>query len=764
MFFGIFYTICKDINTKLYALIYKVNQTDFRIDTMDRLPTLCLNMIVKNESKVITRLLESVAPIVDSFCICDTGSTDDTVNIIQNFFKERRIPGKIVYEPFKDFGHNRSFAMNAAATLVPGSADYLLLMDADMILQINPEFSVKEFKTRLARLNAFHLYQGSDTFNYKNTRIVKNNMGFSYWGVTHEYVKVPDGVTMSYGTFEIKELFIRDIGDGGSKADKFERDIRLLEQGLVDNPNNDRYTFYLANSYRDKGDHQKAIEVYKKRVEIGGWVEEIWQSHYNIGKLYRILGNMPAAISAWMDAYHAYPNRIENLYEIINHYRVAGKNTLAYHFFLLAEESRTKWPARDYLFTQLDMYEYKLDYELSIIGYYCNKQNHDLMQACMTTIAHKAVPDGIYRNVLTNYKFYAPNITKYALPLHESNTKILQSIGQELFAPYLGDFVSSTPSVCIDTKTGDLVVCVRYVDYKITDKGEYTNNRTIVTKNAVARFGNVTGDYTKIWEKRPREYELKHDTTYDGRYVGLEDVRLFSYDKKSGIGEGRGRLIYNANRGLEGTAVPPASHTTAKMVVEHGWIVYDAAADTLQTVNSHILSYDRQQPELEKNWVLFGGQEPAAILDDLETDEETRVTLKGVYSWSPLVIGTVCPNAGTFTETHRIDTVPYFFKNVRCSTCGVAIGDEIWFICHLVNYEDRRYYYHLIVVLDSKTYALKKYTKLWRFEKETKVEYTLGFVHFSDYNRFLIGYSVMDRETKYTMISKHVFDEMMILC
>ena len=745
---------------------------------MDRLPTLCLNMIVKNESKVIRRLLESVAPIVDSFCICDTGSTDDTVEIIQTFFKERRIPGKIVYETFKDFGHNRTFAMNAAATLVPGSADYLLLMDADMVLQINPEFSVKEFKSRMGRLNAFHLYQGSDTFNYKNTRIVKNHMGFSYWGVTHEYVKVPEGMTVAYGTFEIKELFIRDIGDGGSKADKFERDIRLLEQGLVDNPNNDRYTFYLANSYRDNGNHEKAIETYKKRIEIGGWVEEVWQSHFNIGKCYRNLGNMPAAIAAWMDGYHAYPNRIENMYEIINHYRVAGKNTLAYHFFLLADESRKKWTARDYLFTQLDIYEYKIDYELSIIGYYCTKHGHDLMLACMKTIAHPSVPDGIYRNVLTNYKFYAPNITQYSLPFHETNMKALQSIGRELFAAYLGDFVSSTPSICMDTKTGDLVVCVRYVDYKITDKGDYTNNRTIMTKNVIARFGNVTGDYTKIWEKRPQEYELKHDTTYDGRYVGLEDVRLFSYDKKSGLGDGRGRLIYNANRGLEGTAVPPETHPTAKMdvatthiptnavgvqrkmTVEHGWIVYDAASDTLQTVNSHILSYDRQHPELEKNWVLFGGEEPVATPNCQESD--SRITLKGVYSWSPLVIGTVCPNAGTFLETHRIEAVPHFFKNVRCSTSGVPIGDEVWFICHLVNYEDRRYYYHLMVVLDRKTYALKKYTKLWRFEKENKVEYTLGMVYFSDYHRLLIGYSVMDRETKYTMLSKHIFDEMMI--
>jgi len=62
--------------------------------------TICLNMIVKNESKIITRLLESVSPIIDCYCICDTGSTDNTIQIIQDFFKEKNIPGKIVQKDF----------------------------------------------------------------------------------------------------------------------------------------------------------------------------------------------------------------------------------------------------------------------------------------------------------------------------------------------------------------------------------------------------------------------------------------------------------------------------------------------------------------------------------------------------------------------------------------------------------------------------------------------------------------------------------------
>ena len=79
--------------------------------------TICLNMIVKNESKIITRLFDTILPIIDTYCICDTGSTDNTREIIEHYFKEKKIPGKVIQEPFKDFGHNRTVALKAAKNM-----------------------------------------------------------------------------------------------------------------------------------------------------------------------------------------------------------------------------------------------------------------------------------------------------------------------------------------------------------------------------------------------------------------------------------------------------------------------------------------------------------------------------------------------------------------------------------------------------------------------------------------------------------------------
>ena len=267
-------------------------------------PTLCLNMIVKNESKIIHRLLTSVLPIIDTFCICDTGSTDNTCEIITDFFEKHNIKGKIIKEPFKNFEYNRNLALCSCI----GLSDYVLLLDADMILDIR-NFN----KNMLATADAFHILQGSDQFYYQNMRIVKNNGLYKYVGVTHEYIDTPSNNKNM--NIDKTQLFINDYGDGGSKSDKFERDVLLLTNGIAEDPTNVRYHFYLANSYHDLGKNEDAIEMYKKRIALGGWNQEVWYSYYRIGLCYKNMEKMPDAIYYWLEGYDYYPDRLEGIYE-----------------------------------------------------------------------------------------------------------------------------------------------------------------------------------------------------------------------------------------------------------------------------------------------------------------------------------------------------------------------------------------------------------------------------------------------------------------
>jgi len=665
-------------------------------------------MIVKNESKIITRMLKSVLPIIDFYCICDTGSTDNTVEVITNFFAENKIPGKITKEPFKDFGHNRTFSLKQCADI---EAEYLLLLDADMILETK-NINIEEFKNSLT-LDAYCLFQGTEDFYYKNIRIIKNNPLISYWGVTHEYVKLPQG--SKEGNIEKSKLFINDVGDGGAKIDKFERDIRLLKQGLEELPNDIRYTFYLANSYRDSGQFENAIETYKKRIELGGWIEEVWHSYYSIGNCYKNMNDMPNAIFYWMKAYEKFPDRIENLYEIIKYFRETSCNRLANVFYEFADFERKKKTSFDHLFLQKDVYNYKLDYEFTINGFYVNRFNVDMRNVSMKVLNERGPPKYITDNVLQNYKSYVKPIKKEQID--KENLSVLDSIGDTLNIDKTV-FVSSTPSITIDYKTKTMYVCVRFVDYKIGSEGNYIRGDNITTKNIISLI-NISN---KKWEK-VKEFELLYDTIYDDVYVGIEDIRIFWLDNK---------LHFNGNRAVK----------TDNIYIEYGTVNLNS-----QSTISTIVTCEKQQ-QIEKNWVIF---------------KDNKQQMKMIYNWFPISIGSHGDHPNykidnrnkrmTYLNIEKTIRTPPFFKYVRGSTNGINIGNEIWFICHVVSYERRRFYYHTIIVLDDTTYQMKRFTKLFTFDKE-KVEYTLGFEYLPDKKQFMIGYSTMDCTTKYTLVSE----------
>lgn len=688
-------------------------------------PIICLNCIFKNESAVVLRLLQSVYKFINCYCIVDTGSTDNTIEIIRNFFQEHKIPGKIVCEPFVDFGTTRTFALNQCTSenwnvsdIVP--PDFILLLDADMIFQLPPE-NVGEFKERLWSADAHYIFQGSDRFYHKNVRVIRNNIGCTYVAPTHEYISTPEG--SRYNQFARDLVFIRDIGDGGCKSDKFERDVRLLTADLRKNPKNVRSWFYLANSLGDLRQYDRAIDAYKNRIELGGWWEEVWYSQYKIGIYLKCLGRAEEAVMAWIEAYELNPNRIENLFEIIHHYRNIGKNKLAYAFYVIADAARERTPCPDFLFVNKEIYDWRLDYEMTIIGYYCNFDGYKLREICMNVLNyHGGIDQHISQNILSNYKFYAAK-------LNNSTSFVHKVTGTDLTADVTdvsidrGEFVSSTPSF---VRMGDrLYMNTRFVNYRIGEHGEYINRANITTINVITVFqiGCIGADGASAKLTKIDEYELPYDKTIDNIYVGIEDVRLFATNS--------GELLYNGNRGLD----------MGHIMVEHGHVPLDKS----QTVTtSRLISYSSGGAAgnmVEKNWVMF---------------QDAHKHIKYIYGWSPLVIGYVRGD-GTlpvdiFHKTREIKTPPVF-RHFRGSTNGCRVGNEIWFICHIVSYESRRYYYHAFVVLDATSCELKRYTTFFTFEGEP-VEYCLGLEYFEESDRLLLGYSTMDKTTKFMYLDR----------
>ena len=662
-----------------------VNMTIVEIGDVQ--PTLCLNMIVKNESKIIKRLFDSVLPLIDSYCICDTGSTDDTVSMIETYFKEKNIPGKVVFEPFKNFCHNRNFAMQSAI----GMSDYLLFMDADMMLEI------KQFdKKMLSKADTIHLLQGNDSFYYQNVRIVKNNGLYSYAGVTHEYINTPaNGIVVSVAK---NMLFIRDIGDGGAKSDKFERDIRLLSDGIKDEPTNVRYYFYLANSYYDHGDHALAIDIYKKRIEMGGWNQEVWYSYYRIGLCHKQLGNMPAAIYSWMNGYDYLPDRLEGIYEIMHHYRNESKQKLCFHFYQLALNILQKNNNLDgYLFLHKDVYSFQIIYEFSIIALYVGIKN---INKEVVTILNNCPFHYIVNNLFSNMKFYKDVLV--ATKTINLDSKINININNENI-----DFLSSSSCLIKNPTKPGYIMNMRYVNYYITPGGGYINcDKHIITSN---KYIELDTNFNIVTEKL-------FDAGFNNRrYIGVEDVKIFydqHLDKTLFIGTG-----FHANNSI-------------------GIVCGDYDTSQSRLLSNEITSSFSKEG-CEKNWIYVNYK------------NETHI----VYKWNPLLI------CKMNEESKQIDIVetkelPKIFSHVRGSSCGFSYKNEIWFIVHLVSYENPRHYYHMMVVFDTNM-KLQRYSAPFKFDG-SPIEYALSIV--VEDERVLINYSTWDRTTRIGIYDKKYID------
>ncbi|MCE4047678.1 MULTISPECIES: glycosyltransferase [Bacillaceae] len=354
--------------------------------------TLC--MIVKNESKIITRCLDSAEAIIDSLSICDTGSTDDTVKIIKNWAKDNGKECTIHHTPFQNFGYNRTLSVNLAQGAYPDS-DYLLLLDADMILQNSLAFHVNNLKS-----DQYLIMQMNQDLKYWNTRLIHAKRSWECVGVTHEYWELKESpATGTVGKLE--NIFILDKEDGGSKQDKFERDKRLLEEAVQDEnqkPLWQRYMFYLAQTYYDLQDYSNAIEWYKKRIAEGGWQEEVYYSMLKIGLAYEQLANRSSvnlkreellALSLFrlQQAWMYRPSRGEAIYHLARIHRELKNYQLAYLF--AAEGKSIPFPANDLLFVDYTVHDYRFDCELAIAGFYIEKNKLSGKQALERLLARK---------------------------------------------------------------------------------------------------------------------------------------------------------------------------------------------------------------------------------------------------------------------------------------------------------------------------------------------------------------------------------------
>jgi glycosyltransferase involved in cell wall biosynthesis len=330
-----------------------------------KLPKMCLCMIVKNEAHVIKETLNNMLKYIDYWVISDTGSTDGTQEIIKDFFKQKKIPGELVENEWKNFGHNRTLAFEAAYK----KSEYVWVIDADDLIVGN---------LILPKLNKdmYLLNYGNKDFSYARTQIFNNQLKWCYRGVLHEFSKCLDKEKPT--SFKIEgDYFVdsRRLGDRNKDTQKYLKDGNLLIEAIENNIDPDlhgRYYFYAAQSFRDYKDLEKAIKYYKIRTEKDGWHEELYVSYMELGlamieKKYKI----EEIKEAFMNGFKVLPRRAECLYFLAKYYFENKKIEDAYKTCKIA--SKIIYPIDLVLFIKKDIHDYKTKELLLLILIYAKK-------------------------------------------------------------------------------------------------------------------------------------------------------------------------------------------------------------------------------------------------------------------------------------------------------------------------------------------------------------------------------------------------------
>ena len=452
------------------------------------MPKFVLILMVRNEERILRRCMDSVSGFVDAYCICDTGSTDRTCEIAREFLTTH--DGCLSEVPWRDFGHNRSASFVRAQSYLRGTGwdlrdTYGLLLDADM------KFVEGSLKTQPLGEVGYTILQCAGSMEYPNTRLVRMDHPWVCQGVTHEYW---DGHCEHLPRAVCR---IDDFNDGGCKSDKFTRDTVLLENGLIAEPTNVRYMFYLAQTYHSTQRWKESIAMYKRRIAAGGWFEEIWYSHYMIAKCHQELGNIPK-FEEWMLRAIAYrPERAEALYKLAQYFRENGQHYKAYHYALAGQKIPM---STDGLFIETDVYNGLFDYEQSILDYYVKSDRYEGLQSSIRYMLKLGIHQ---QSILYNLQYYTKPIAS------ERKRLTFPSV----FGP---DFSPSALSVIAYP-----IVNVRYVNYKVVNGAFIVPNDLSACENAC--FNIETGSLVSTLDEStvglPRT---------DHKVTGLEDVRGFT--------------------------------------------------------------------------------------------------------------------------------------------------------------------------------------------------------------------------------------------
>ena len=343
-------------------------------------PTMCLATMCKNEEHCIQNTLESVYKYIDYWVVCDTGSTDRTCEIVEEFFKEKGIPGELHIDEWVGFDTNKTLMMSKAKD----KADYVIHLDADDLLVGDFNFTNEDIG-----YDSYFIPVKRGVSEWKARIIFNNRNTWKFCGVAHTTIKCLERPHISTKDLSGKGFYISGEGIGSRAFDpkKYFYDAEKLKKQfwdtLIDDPDelNTRSIFYAAQSYMDCDMIEEGLKWNKLYLKInGGWIEEKFEAQMRVSKCMMSLNyNIENIVEEMEKAMSIFPDRAEPLYSLGAYCNKIGEHNLAYKYLIRALPIDINKVKEKYiLFVDEQCYGKYVYDELSVACFWTERYNEGL--------------------------------------------------------------------------------------------------------------------------------------------------------------------------------------------------------------------------------------------------------------------------------------------------------------------------------------------------------------------------------------------------
>lgn len=483
-----------------------------------------LVMIVKNEATIIEKCLSSVSPYISRFDICDTGSTDNTIQVIEKFFETKGIPGKVHRHEWQGFAHNRTLAFKEAE----GKSDWMYVIDADDYLltplEIPPEHS-----------NAQSLIIDIEEGEYvtqTRQQLFKSGCKWGFASIVHEYPyseKYPNPNVQQ--THKIKVRASRG-GDRSKDPLKYWKDAQLLEQDLVrikalpklrhwEINMESRYNYYIAQSYFDFRDFASSLKWCESRVKLVGFKEEVYRAYLLKARCLRGLKRPHNEIIKALEECHRYDSyRAEAMFELSIQYELMGEFQKAYDY--IQKSLSIKRPKDKFFIVEDYIYDFGNKYKAGMLAKQLGKYEiaykylHSLWETTKTNKRHVyELKHQLIKNLVDLYEKIE------IIPKKSDRNDIIVNI------------TFSSPDATIRCIKTFLATCIDYIDIdkwyiNVLDKKVSETFPWLCEGREMGKKYTINMDDTRVWFHKAPLMEMIYKGGYRILFLnkdGEDDVK-----------------------------------------------------------------------------------------------------------------------------------------------------------------------------------------------------------------------------------------------